>query len=258
MKKSNILIAAFVILSAASEAKSENVTVDFERGTSGPVNFAEAIRKNVAVPGDPTLPSAVTVAELAETDFFNQHGGIQPIYQPIPLGNTWYELVRCDGNLTDWEAMIADSQEPTPQKAARMFHPSLQRKLREVLLGYCNTYPEFAEVVLPMLVDKNAKVAAHKGFVYIISGNSIIRFGGITSQESASLSRKGGSTSGLGLIGAIVEAAGAVNDAIEAWNEYGSWPPVPDNGTADDYHGPALTVKPEDGVPVVYDNYGQK
>ena len=41
----------------------------------------------------------------------------------------------------------------------------------------------------------------------------------------------------------IVEVAHIISNGIQ---EYGSWPPVPDNGTANDYHGPALTVDQND------------
>lgn len=182
-------------------------------------------------------------------NIWEQEGGeLGYICKGIP-SNSWAGMAKC-GPGADLSA-VEELTQPKSTKSSRTSHPALQKKLRKILLGYCNTYPEFAEAVLPMLKDDKAKITTHNGFVYIMSGNSIMRLGGAISPESDGLSRKGG---GLGIIGAIVEAAGAVNDAINAWNDYGSWPPVPDNGTADDYHGPALTVKPEDGVPVIYDN----
>ncbi|MBI4349862.1 MAG: hypothetical protein HY550_00330 [Elusimicrobia bacterium] len=259
MKKSNILAAAFVVLSAASAAQAGNATIDFDNRTSGSVSFIEAIRDNAAVPDDSALPPAVPEAAPADSspwlsDFFSQHGGIQTICQPMSPSNTWYEVVRCGGLPADWESMIANTPGQAEYvKAARTFHPGLQQKLRDILLGYCNTYPEFADAVLPMLNDGNAKITIHNGFVYIITGERIMRFSGATPSKA----EKGASSNKWSLTtwGTAAEAAEAVYNAVNALNEYGSWPPVPDNGTADDYHGPALTVKPEDGVPVIYDNY---
>ncbi len=246
MKKNNILVAALVVLSAASAVKAGNATIDFDSRTSGSVSFIETIRDNAAVPGDSPLPPAVPEAAPADSslrlsNFFSQHAGIQTICQPMSPSHTWYEVVRCGGLPEDWESMIANTPgQAESVKVARTFHPGLQQKLRDILLKYCNTYPEFADAVLPMLIDGNAKITIHNGFVYIITGERIMRFGGAApskAEKSASSNKWSLTTWGV-----AAEAAEAVYNAANALNEYGSWPPVPDNGTADDYHGPALTV----------------
>lgn len=269
MKKSNILIAAFAVIAAASVARAGNPEVDFDGRTSGALSFTETLRENMAVAGDITMPQAAPVAEFAGAisplssggcmavcqygmnsdcsckkswlqEFLEQQSGTT--CQPVPLDTGWYEMVRCGGNPVDWNLLISGSQGQAKSVAsARMFHPDLQQKLRDILMGYCNTYPEFAEAVLPMLKDEKAKIVARDGFVYILSGNSIIRFDGkaTTGPETNASSRKSWLP---GWAGPAADAVGAAYAATQAWNEYHSYPPIPDSGTADDYHGPALNI----------------
>lgn len=271
MKKSNILIAIFTVIAAASVARAGNPEVNFDGRTSGALSFTETLRENMAASGDMTMPQAAPVAEFAGAisplssggcmavcqygmnsdcsckkswlqEFLEQQSGTT--CQPVPLDASWYEMVRCGGNSVDWNLLISSAQGQAKSVAsARMFHPDLQQKLRGVLMGYCNTYPEFAEAVLPMLKNEKTKIVARDGFVYILSGNSIIRFSGKEApvSEKGVSSRKKPST-GLALVDAAVEAGAAVYSAAQAWNEYHSYPPVPDSGTANDYHGPALNV----------------
>lgn len=282
MKKMNMLIAVFAVMSAASVARAGNPDVDFDGRTSGSISFTESIRENIVGAGDITLPHAAPAVDFTGAfsplssggcmvvcqfginndcsckkpwwlDLSYQQDGAQDSCQPIPLGTGWYEMVRCGGNPVDWNLIIAGARGETRSAgSARMFHPGLQQKLREILMGYCNTYPEFAEVVLPMLKDEKAKIAARDGFVYIISGNSIIRIAGKDAEKAGKAGS--GAKFNANLWGAAGSAAQAVIDVVEALDQYYSYPPIPDSGTANDYHGPALTVKPEDGVPVIYNN----
>lgn len=276
MKKNKILIAVLAVMSVASVARAGDPVADFDGRTSESMSFTETIRENIAGAGDVILPQAASVVEFPGglsplssggcmvvcqfginndcsckepwwLDLSYQQDGAQYLCQPMPHENGWYEMVRCGGNPVDWNLIIAGAQSETKSAgSAHMFHPGLQQKLRDILMGYCNTYPEFAEVVLPMLKDEKARIATRDGFVYIISGNSIIRFSGKVNAESGEevSSRKKPST-GLPLVDAAVQAGAAVYTAVQAWNDYASYPPVPDSGTANDYHGPALTVKPE-------------
>ena len=281
MKKSNTLIAVFAVIAAASAARAE-VAINFD-GNLGPQAMHDIFADSrqiipsgaldqvpVPVPADPVespipmiepwnidpQPACMMVCFPGIEGYPDCCGAAQNTYtwwpqpweapgtcQPIPHNGNWYEMANCNPTV-DWDQIIPSAQGQTKSaKSARIFHPGLQQKLREILMGYCDTYPEFAEVILPMLKKEGTKIVTHGRIVYIINGNSIIRFGGKAPAESESgaSARKKPST-GLALVDAAVQAAEAVYNVVQAVNEYGSWPPVPDNGTADDYHGPALTI----------------
>lgn len=266
MKKSTILIAVLAVIAATGVAKAEhkNISVNFDGRTLETGNFSEAIEAMPApgtdedpipwiepwFPGGQDAPLTPPMACM----LYCQYGMkddcscIDPWWlyswdmpsacQPTPHNGIWYEVAHCS-LLVDQEHTISGAQGQTKSVSpARMLQPGLQQKLRKILLSYCDTYPEFAEVVLPMLKHKDTKITSHNKFIYIIYESRVIRFGGLANAKSATPTRKAGSGGGLGLLGAIAEAAGAVNDAINAWNDYSSWPPIPDNGMADEINGP--------------------
>jgi hypothetical protein len=267
MKK--MIIAVFVLIAAAATTKAENINVNFDGRASEVGSLAEAIA-GIPVPGaeedpipwmepgfpggdDGLFPHPMTCMLYCQHGMNNDCSCIDPWWpypwyepatcQTIPHNNTWYELANCTPGM-DWGQIIAGGRRQTKAvAAARMLQPELQKKLQDILLGYCDTYPEFAAAVLPMLKDGNAKITVHNGHVYVIHGEKVMRFGAnVPESERAATSKKWG----LGAWETAVSAGEAVYNAVNAWNEYSSWPPVPDSGTADDYHGPALTVDPHD------------
>lgn len=86
-----------------------------------------------------------------------------------------------------------------------------------------------------MLKDGSTKITADKRFIYIINSKKVMRFSG----EAPSETEKATSSRwGLSTWEAAASAAEAVYNAVNALNEYGSWPPVPDTGMADEINGP--------------------
>lgn len=63
------------------------------------------------------------------------------------------------------------------------FDSALQEKLQGMARGYCETYPEFAAVVQPLLRAPGAAVFARFGYVYILGGEDIVRFAGKKTAE---------------------------------------------------------------------------
>lgn len=273
MKKTSILIAIVTIIAAASATMAKDAGINFDGRTMESGTFSEAIAE-IPVPGINEVPLPLIVPGLPDGDIAPTrppvgctlycHYGLednctciepwlpypweQPgVCQTLSQVGPWYELARCSPP-AEWDQMIAGAQGRGESAAlARVLQPALQQKLRDILLGYCDSYPEFAEVVLPILKDDGAKITIRDGFVYIISGNSIIRFRGKANEESGKESslRKPGPT-GLQYVDAFIQAGASVYNAVQSWNEHSSYPPVPDSGSANDYHGPALTVNPND------------
>jgi len=216
MKKTSILIAVFAVIAAVSAAQAE-VAIDFD-GNLGPQAMHDILADSrqiipsgaldqvpVPVPVDP-VESPIPMIEPWHIDpqdqcmmvcfpgvegypdccgashntytWWPQPWAAPGACQPMPHNGAWYDMVYCSPAV-DWGQVIAGAQGQTKSaKSARIFHPGLQQKLRDILMGYCNTYPEFAETVLPMLKKEGTKIMTHGRIVYIINGNSIIRFGG--------------------------------------------------------------------------------
>ena len=270
MKKSNLIAALMVmIISAATFANAGEGRVDFDGRASGTKSFATALNAasvlsdstDVPLPAPVIVPQSNAIshsplsvggcgvvcqgginADCSCVNFWqsiwDQTGGEAGYICGEITPDSWVSMAKCGPgvNLPAVGALMqSGSKALTPAT-----YPALQEKLHKILLSYCDKSPEFAEAILPMLKDGNAKITTHNGFVYIVNGNTIIRFGGEMPAESkkAVSSRKWG----LPLAEAAANAVGAVYGAVTAWNEYSSWPPVPDSGTANNYHGPALTV----------------
>ena len=119
-------------------------------------------------------------------------------------------------------------------KKLKISYFKIKGKLKKIILDHYNKYPEFAESILPMLKDEKAILMVRDGLMSIINGNSIIKITGkITTDTEKAMSIN----KNLGLIVTGVQAAGAWYDVYNAWQEYSSWPPVPDSGTANDDTG---------------------
>lgn len=262
MKKMSILIAVLAVISAASAARAEVAGFNFDAaasGAEGALSRDAAFDSSAALPEPelrpvfpelqpyiPSLDCSIVCFNGMNSDcsckdpwqeVWQQAGGSNTFgCQGMDL-NSWYGMVKCSQD----DSVMANARGLARSGNARpRLDPALQKKLRGILLGYCDTYPEFAEVIMPALKDADAKILAREGFVYVVSGNSIIRFGGKTPVEADKRIEL------PGWLGPAADAAGAVYGAINAWNEYHSYPPVQDSGEADHYHGPALTVDPND------------
>lgn len=71
----------------------------------------------------------------------------------------------------------AKTARPRDRKSGYIGLPAVQKRLQDILYGYCDTYPEFAAAVLPMLRD-GGEIAATGGAVYIIGGSKVMRIAG--------------------------------------------------------------------------------
>lgn len=121
-------------------------------------------------------------------------------------------------------------KEAIAKEVVRYFNP-LQDKLRKIILSYCDTYGDFVSGLFQLAKDKKTKIFYDDKAVYLINGKALIQFNEekLVEEINNSLNQP---TKSLALWSAAVEAAGAVYDAINAWNDHYSWPPVPDSGVA--------------------------
>lgn len=216
MKKSNLLIAVLAVLTSASMAKAGEVQVDFD-GINVPQSINDAltpfyqyIPDSTPFPEpspaiDPLVPCSMVGyydenLVWIDCDTFQEHiphylipviAGTQsgPSEELIPMIEPWqirggdglcmekvsgpmYSMVECNGPA--WDVLMAG---PARQSVSRAASANLQKRIREILLGYCDAYPEFTHAVLPVLNKKDSGVVIYNGAVYVVGGNSLVRLG---------------------------------------------------------------------------------
>ena len=120
-------------------------------------------------------------------------------------------------------------------KKTKMYF-KLQQNLRKIILEHYDKYPEFAESILPMLRDGKAMIMAQDGVVYSINGNNIIKVNKNATSLPSEMEKIASSNKAVGVglttVLLIANIADTINDGVNNWQEYSSWPPFPDSGTA--------------------------
>ncbi len=212
-------LAAVLIMLAVSVAGAQERTADFDRGGDAAYGLMDPLGNGGGLPvpmpfpmpsGDPApgfgwhpMEGCALFCEYGYKD--NCTCANSPAwtdYPPMPdpyfcqeLGTpNWYSVGQCPGMQDNMPQLLS------AQKSARsgLSPAGLQRKLHEVLLGYCDTYPEFAASVLPMLKAPGSVVFYRDGFVNISAGDKLMRFGGglsrwaVAEQAAQAVSLAGG------------------------------------------------------------------
>lgn len=145
---------------------------------------------------------------------WEQEGGVGGFNCEETNPNSWVGMALCypGANAVQGEAGRKVKSKKTPAAA----QPALQKQLLGILLAYCDTYPEFAAAVLPMLKDGKAKIGVYDGFVHIVNSKKIIRFAGKAAAEAEQ--KNSPRKSGPGFQSTAAQAADAIINAITAWN----------------------------------------
>jgi len=224
MKKSNIMIAVFAVIAAVSAAPAGNVDFDGQSSKETLSTLASlAIEPNlgygIPLPQEPGMEPMPGIPgqswphqNLPPIPFQDFGCGLVCLYGAHP-----YKWCACydpgnplDGFQPNWGDIIAFV--PGRKVEFKRINPAesqdLQKKLVSILLGYCNTYPEFAAAVLPALQGKPV-VTADKGFAYVMYGDRGLRLPGTAKYLENSGEQKAGLNSAL--------AADTVINAVSAW-----------------------------------------
>lgn len=236
MKKTSILIAVFAVIAAASPAMAEVPQIDFDgkdTKTTSPVLNAKAL---TAVPGyDIPLPQEPEVEPMPEQLNPCQEFTILP--WPMPCHSTPTLPPNCDPvNQGSWW-WVAMCGEPLPWYAQPLYIDPVKgtrnnsttdagkANLAELILGYANTYPEFATSVMPIFKDKKASVVYDSKGAYIMSGRTVVRldFNKLAKNTpTLTADRHNKIAPALEAVLYIVETGAAWYGAYQAWNEYHS------------------------------------
>ncbi len=163
MKKTSILIAVFAVIAAASAARAE-VAINFD-GNLDPHTMHDIFADSRQIIPSGTLDQILVPVPVNPVQYLDPQdqcmmvcfpgvegypdccGGNHNTYtwwpqpwqapgacQPMPHNGTWYDMVDCSPAV-DWDQIITSAQGQTKSvKSARIFHPGLQQKLRDILM----------------------------------------------------------------------------------------------------------------------------
>jgi len=246
MNKNKIAIAVFAVIAAASSARAQDF--DGRTGNAGGLALsASAIE--TATEYDIPLPQEPGVAPIPSE--LPPCGEYTILPWPLPCNNTPQFPPNCqqpDNNSWWW---IAECGFPMPTLPDPLYldeplgaarrgvaaKASHNGHLTDLILGYANTYPEFAAAVLPVFKDKNASVVYDSKGAYIMSGKTVVRldFAKLSRMvPAAPASRQTRIAPALEVALYIVETGAAWYGAYQVWNEYHS----SDNDSGSSNSGP--------------------
>lgn len=268
MKKTNILIAVFAVLTTVSMARAE-VRVDFDGSASGSESFTEALKTNAALNSDGLVPLPVPITEpypCTESaiqsgpcdNFF--HGGSITSTWPgwLPPGSCWGissgpGWIGCSVNPGAFSDHVYDNKAagidglkkrttiPSRSEVAALagFY-SRQEVLKGILARYFNAHPEFPSDIAALIKNDKTKILYDDTGVYIINGRRLFILGDknlITSAKETGLSQNKVTVVEVG----IGVAIGCVFSS-DCWEVIGdAVSDVVEGATSNDYNDPNET-----------------
>lgn len=245
MNKNKIAIAVFTMIAAASSAMAQ-VEFDGKSPRTDAPLVSAIIEQDPGydIPLPPQMPGQVPgcgdMAILPWPQNSCNDGPLLP--QDCSQTNTgsWWWTAVC-GEPLPWYAQpgyqewINGLARTNPaEKAAAKAH------FADLILGYVNTYPEFAATVMPALKDKKASVVYDRKGAYIMSGKTVIR---MDFEKLSHLSPAAPQVQQTKIAPAleaalyIVETGAALYGAYQAWNEYHSSDNNNNSNNNDSDHG---------------------
>ena len=241
-----MVTAMFVAIAAASSAMAQNQSINFDGKTSnisGPALNALTTGPNSGY--EIPLPQAPGVEPVSDQ--------LPPCDQnltltwPFPCSHTLQIPPNCNqtGNSWWWVAVCGESfplyAQPVylgaPYGADSKASPTKEpgkRHLIGLILGYANTYPEFAAAILPIFNDKKMSVVYDSKGAYLISGKTIARLdftklSQMTPAASTVSQNKIAPALEVGLL--VAENIAAWYSVYQTWNSYHSSDNSTDSGS---------------------------
>jgi len=228
MKKSNMLIAVFAVLAAASVAKAGEVKVSFDGGTGGAVipTLDMDIDQGSMLPipiepwTDPmpgVLPYCDGVQMFPWSDFCTETPHMPLNCEQAGSGSWWWTAV-CNDEVPVFPVPNIEDFETFARKSAGS-RSTANGNVSAFLVSYANAHADFAASVLPALASDKAKVFFDKkGGAYAVNGNTVVRI------DLAKLGRQSALVSRLNKIAPVIQGALIVAETVQTWyNVYNTW-----------------------------------
>jgi hypothetical protein len=246
MNKTSILIAMFAVITAASSAMAQIEFDGKSPRTNAPKLAAAIIEQDPGfdtpipqpIPG--YIPGCGDMVILPWPQNSCTDGPLLPQDCSQTDTGSWWWVAVC-GEPLPWyaqpgylEATTGSARTNPAEKAAAKAH------FADLILGYANTYPEFAATVMPALKDKKANVVYDRKGAYVMSGKTVVRmdFEKLSHlSPAAPLAQQTKIAPALEAALYIVETGAALYGAYQAWNEYHSSDNDSGSGNNGSYNG---------------------